>query len=424
MKLVERLGYMWKLITVLLTVMILLASGWSTVFGTDMLDWGVERIRSYCVWDNDNWNMSNWNTTGSWDIDPGANAGQNVAVAIIDSGMDYTVNASGYFVHPDLAANVKAMAGFYYDLTTHDTYTYTDPVSNASDIKDDTGHGTQIAGIIAATINTMGLIGAAPNVSIISLRINSSLQVYAAEEAATAINYAVDLGVKVISISIGWSTNYSVLYNACSYAFSQGVLLVAAAGNEDTTVLGYPASYSFVISVGATGKDDNRASWSNYGPQIWFVAPGVDINTTTMNGGYTTPLVNGTSFSTPLVSATAALVFNSKMDPSYGPPGSPWDAGQVLAKLVLNGTLDLLPPGKDNDTGYGLINAWLANQRPIGNINGDTKTDGKDIALASLCFGSAPGSPNWQARADVNIDKKADGKDIAIIALHFGQVDP
>jgi hypothetical protein len=422
-----------RVLVVLLVIITLFAATCSAVFGNDQLDWGVERIRSYCVWDNDNWNMTNWNTT-TWDIDVGANAGQNATVAIIDTGIYYTTNISGTFIHPELAANVKGMAGFFYNISTHVVDRHTDTVNDAYYINDSLwGHGTGIAGVIASAINGIGLIGTAPNVSIYSLKVNSlGWDHDLAEEIATAINYSIDtLHVNVISISIGVSGNWQDLNNSCIYAFNNDALLIAAAGDLNTTDLGYPASYfPYVVPVGSTDQNDTRAvfGWpliaSNYGPLLQFMAPGVDINTTTI-GGYSR--ANGTSYSAPFVSATAALIFASKMDLNFDSPpyNHQWDNTEVWTKMVLNGTLRLGGTRfKDNYTGWGLVNAWLANQRPLGDINCDNKTDGKDVAWASLAYGTVPRDPRWDPRADVDINKKVDGKDIAIIAGNFGAGDP
>ncbi len=428
---------MQRSLALLFVIVFLSALTLSPALGSEQLPWDVERIRSYCVWDNDNWNMTNWNTT-AWDVDAGANAGQWVKVAVIDSGMDYSVDQGNVIYHPDLNDSLLlgGMFGFKYNNGNVTRYDQPTDSYQRQFIQDfypfpNCGHGTMVAGVIAAAINGMGIIGATPKVAIYSLKINSLPNNYASEEEmAAAINYSVSvLHVQVISISDGFVPDNQDLHTACDYAFNdfpdrQGPLLIAAAGNDNTTDLGYPASYDSVFAVGAVDHNDRRASFSgggasNYGPKIFCVAPGVDINTTYLDGTYI--VREGTSFSAPLVAATAALVFGSKLDPNFG---SAWYNGGVGAKLALNGTLDLGPPGKDNDFGYGLINAWLSNQRPIGDINNDLKVDGKDVTLAAKAFGTSPGQAFWDPRADVNIDKKVDGRDISIIAKQFGKVDP
>jgi subtilisin len=168
----------------------------------------VERIRSYCLWDNDNWNTINFNTT-TWDID--GNAGKGVVVSIIDTGMFYNIDDYNHVqLHPDLNDTVKGMVGFHYNGASVDNYTL--PIQDYEYIADtyqlpNKGHGNMVAGVIAAAINQMGLIGAAPNVSLYSLKINSiNVTDYGAEEEmAAAINYSVNtLHARVISISLGF----------------------------------------------------------------------------------------------------------------------------------------------------------------------------------------------------------------------------
>jgi len=446
----ERMTNRSEFIVFLLVVVFLPALLLSPVHGDDQLLWNVERIRFYCAWDNDhdNWNMTNWNTTG-WDVDntTGTNAGQGIVVSIIDTGMDYSIDPLTHEViyHPDLNASLQlgGMRGFNYNGKGVDVYDQpADPPGQPNPYIYDNypfrGHGTQVAGVIAAAINGMGIIGAAPKVAIYSLKVNSidvndgghAME----EEIAAAINYSVDyLHARVVEISIQGPENNSDLQNAVNYAYydyyyyRQGPLVIVAAGNENTTVNKYPALCNNVLVVGATNQNDTRASFSNFGPEIYFVAPGVDVNTTDVGGTYTNPLVSGTSFAVPLVSAAAAMIWASKPDRYFG---SYWTNGGVWEKMW-NTTAWGSP--RNNDTGWGLINAWLPTQRPIGDINQDGNCTGADLIIYSRAFGSYgpgyyyPGSPptqGWDPRADVNIDKKVDGRDGIIISRNFGAVDP
>jgi subtilisin len=379
------------------------------------------------VWDNDNWNMSNWNTT-AWDIDQTAtnNTGQNIGIAIIDSGMDYSVQNGTAYVHPDLAQNVKGMFGFYY--SNGQVIRFWGTVNNASFIQDTRGDGTGAAGVIAAVINGIGVIGIAPNVTIYSLKINPMPYAdQAEEEMAAAINFSVELGVKIISISIDFSGNNSHLQRACDNAANNGRLIFVASGDEDRLIWQYPALYSNrtgdyrVSAVGATDQSDTRWSGSNYGPQLDFVAPGDNISTTWLDGTY--HLVQGTSFSAPAAAAVAALIWSSKIDRNYVPYGNEWNCGGVWRKMN-DTTYDLLPSGGDNDTGWGLVNAWLSNQRPIGDVNGDQIVEGRDVIVCTRAYMTKPEDPRWDPRADVNIDKIVEGRDIAIVTRHYGESDP
>jgi hypothetical protein len=383
--------------------------------------------------------MTNWNTAG-WDVDNTtyANAGQGMVVSIIDTGMNYSVDSQGNIVyHPDLNDSLQlgGMRGFKYNGQGVDVYYRPTDPDQRPYIQDlypppVGGHGTWVAGVIAAAINGMGIIGAAPKVTIYSLKLNSILINDGGhakeEEEAAAINYSVDyLHARVVEISILGPENNTDLQTAVNYAYfdwqysRQGPLVIVAAGNDNKTVNGYPALCDNVLVVGATDQNDTKASFSNFGSQIFCVAPGVDINTTDGYDG-TYIIQNGTSFAVPLVAAAAAMVSASKLDTIFGPA---WYNAAVTNKLKYNGTLPL-GGGWNNYTGYGLINAWLANQRPIGDVNQDNKTDGKDLGLVAYAYGSYPESPTWDPRADININKKVEGKDLGIVAYYFGAGDP
>jgi subtilisin len=385
--------------------------------GNVVLGWGVERIRAYCVWDNDNWNMTN-----PWDVDSGADAGQNVSIAVIDSGVDYLTDDQGQIhYHPDLAANIAGGKGFLYLVEYLQ-------ILNAYD--DEIGHGTEVIGVIAAVVNGLGanqsgIIGAAPKTHIWALRTYGNRP----QEIAAAINYSVDvLGVQIINISLQSDDNYSEIFTACNHALARGALIFACSGNfpPGNGTITYPALYNSVIAVGATCENDSRASFSNYGPKLCFMAPGFEINTTygTTNHHFSYIVDNGTSFAAPHASATAALIWSSKVDPNFDfNHDGMWENDEVWAKMITT-TLDLGPPGKDNETGWGLVNAWLSYQRPIGDINNNNVVDGTDLSIVASAFGSWPGSPRWDPRADVDIDEVVDGTDMAIIARHFGEGDP
>jgi len=386
-----------------LTVILFLACVCASAYGDENLPWGVERIRAYCVWDN-NRDMT---------VDDGANAGQAVSIAVIDSGIDYYTDEWGNIhYHPDLSDNVAGGRGFRH---------WGCVVQERTDHEDFDGHGTHVAGTIAAVDNEIGVIGTAPKTKIYALRYFSHIQQEQALEVAAAINWSVDHGIHIISISLGFAENYSALYNACKNAYERGNLIIAAAGNENSSVC-YPARYDCVIAVGAIYSNGARWEWSNFGPELELVAPGVNINSTWLNGGYA--LDNGTSMAVPHVTAAAALIWSSKIDPEYDFYGDGyWDNIEVRHKLR-HLALDLGPTGKDDEYGYGLINAWATNQRPLGDINNDYKVDLKDLFAVAIAYGSYPGHPKWNPNCDINIDNLIDLKDYYIVSKNFGKVDP
>lgn len=384
---------------------LLLASLAASVYGSETLPWGVERIRAYLVWDN-NMDMA---------VDQGANAGQYVSIAVIDSGIDYWTDDQGNIhYHPDLEDNVAGGRRFRHLYPN----CYVEEWAEHEDID---GHGTHVAGTIAAVDNDIGVIGTAPKTKIYALQVIAWNEEGYAKAIATAINWAVGQGVDIISISLGLVTDYTTLREASDNAYAQGVLLIGASGSWGETFVRYPARYASVIAVGAVYQNLNRPNWSNTGPELEFVAPGVDINSTWLDGGYR--LDSGTSMAVPHVTATAALIWSSKIDPTYDDGDGMWSNTEVRLKLR-HMALDLGLSGRDNDYGFGLINAWATNQRPLGDINIDYKVDILDVALAAKAFSSYPGHPRWDPRGDMNLDNIVDITDVSLIAQNFGQVDP
>jgi thermitase len=227
------------------------------------------------------WAPQKVSAQSAWDITRGSSS---VKVAIIDTGVDYN--------HPDLAGGV--IKGYDY-------------VDNDWDPMDLNNHGTHAAGIAAATTNnSRGIAGMAPNVYIYAVRVLDANGSGSLDDVANGIYHAVDNGVKVVSLSLGGPSGATSLQNAVNYAASKGVVVVAAAGNESTSAPSYPAYYSNAIAVAATDRNDNKASFSNYGSWVDVAAPGVDIASTVRNGGYA--YMSGTSMACPLVAGIAGLL--------------------------------------------------------------------------------------------------------------------
>lgn len=352
------------------------------------LPWGVERIRGDLPWDEDR----------DLIVDPDANAGQTIRVAVIDIGIAN---------HPDLDSRVAN--GISY-------------VEGKQCWEDDIGHGTDMAGTIAAINNGSHLIGVAPRVDLYAVKVDP----YDITHVVYGIYWAVDQGVHIVSMSLAYTENNTYLKQACDYAHSQDIFLIAASGNSADPIVEYPARYESVIAVGATDQNDDKWFWSNYGyPELEFAAPGVSINSTWPFSPYY-QVLSGTSCAVPHVTGTAALVFGSKADHEYDSnENGQWDNFEVREKL--RGTaLDLDPPGQDGYYGYGLVNAWYSNQRPSGDITHDYIVDARDLAYVAFYWCAKRGDPDWwYARGgDIKIDNEIDIFDLAIVALHYGQRDP
>jgi thermitase len=257
-----------------------------------------------------------------WVYSTGSSA---VTIAIVDSGVDMT--------HPDLLG--KIVAG--YNFVTSEE----DEKNNPSD---DYGHGTHVAGLAAAFGNNgIGMAGTSWGARIMPVKVlnSSGLGTYA--NAAAGIVWAADQGARVINLSFGGSAPSSVLEDAVNYAAARGIVLVGAAGNNGSPSVLYPAAYPAVIAVSATNSSNQRAIFSNYGPQIELAAPGAGIYSLHLGGGYMTR--NGTSMSAPQVSGLAAILL--------GLPGNA-SASAVRSQMQAS-ALDLGPAGWDSEFGFGLI---------------------------------------------------------------------
>jgi thermitase len=196
---------------------------------------------------------------------------------------------------PDLAANI--IDGWNF-VDNNDNVTYVD------------GHGTMVCGIVAAVANnTIGVAGVAPNVSIMPLKVISEFG-GSLVDINSAIRYAADYGAQVIGMSLGGALSKGSLAMAAAvdYAYQRGCVLVAAAGNNDSSELFYPAAYEHVIAVSAIDEADQKASFSNYGDYIDFCAPGVNVLSTWTNGTYASG--SGTSFAAPFVTGVVAVMLS------------------------------------------------------------------------------------------------------------------
>jgi subtilisin family serine protease len=312
----------------------------------------------------------------AWDIEPGDDA---VLVAVLDSGLDLT--------HPDLQ-------GRYWINPFEESNNGVDDDSNGciddsngcslvsaasvdrscqepqpGAVADDNGHGTFVSGIIAAQGNNgIGISGAAPNVTIVPVKILDCQGAGTALEAAQGILYAARIGARVANISFGADGESLTLANAIREANDRyGMVIVAATGNEGSSRVTCPANLPQVMAVASSGTPsdaDTRSPFSDWGPEVAFAAPGLNIVSTVppafCGHGWLCvedqpyAVASGTSFAAPIVSALAALLL------SHQPHLSPRSVREIIAS-----TAEPLPDGATpNWDGAGRIRMREALSQP------------------------------------------------------------
>lgn len=248
------------------------------------------------------------NVTRAWERSTGS---PQTVIAVIDSGIDFS--------HPDLSANQWTNAGEQDNRIDDDGNGLADDlhgwdfVADGSEIKDELGHGTAIAGIIAAEGNNgVGIAGVMWRAALMSLRVLDGGGTGDVAGAVEAIDYAVAHGAGVINLSWGTPQQSQALADALVRAEQKGVLVVCSAGNDGNNIEGiahYPAAYNLpnVIAVASTDNSGQLTSWSNWGgARVSITAPGTDILTTARGGEYRP--VTGSSYSAPHVTGVAGLV--------------------------------------------------------------------------------------------------------------------
>jgi subtilisin family serine protease len=271
------------------------------------------------------WHLAKIQAPQAWDFSTG---GTNTIIAILDSG----INAA----HPEFAGRI--LPGYNF-------------VSGGNDTSDDFGHGTAVAGTaIAAGNNGIGVAGVAYGCSVLPVKVVNSSGFASYSAVSDGIRYAVDHGARIINLSIAGTLPSSTLQSAVDYAWSNNVVVVAAAGNNATSDPQYPAACDHVVGVSATEPDDSLASFSSYGSTVTLAAPGDNIWTTYRD--LSTPYASwsGTSFSSPIVAAVAALV--ASVNPSL--------LNTEIVSLLEQTADDLGSAGYDPLFGYGRVNAWSA----------------------------------------------------------------
>lgn len=270
------------------------------------------------------WNLPIIETLRGWNIDKGS---RDIKVAVVDTGVDLN--------HPDLRN--RLLPGV--NVVTRGT---TDP-------DDDVGHGTHVAGVIAALVNNEeGVAGMSWYNPILPVKVLDSSGSGSTYAVAQGIIWAADNGAKVINMSLGNYADAQFLHDAIRYAYDKDVVLIAASGNDNTERPGFPAAYPEVFAVAATDSRKNKAAFSNYGDYIDVAAPGVSIPSTYPHNQYAA--LSGTSMASPHVAALAALIRSA----------NPLLKNTEVMDIMRRSAVDIGTPGKDKYFGYGQIDVVKA----------------------------------------------------------------
>jgi hypothetical protein len=304
-------------------------------------------------------------------IDVWSSAHNPVVVAIVDSGLDWR--------HPDLAealfVNEREIEsngidddgnGFIDDVRGWNF------VAGNADVSDTNGHGTMVAGIIAAAVdNAIGIAGVNPAARLLPVKVTNFLGRGHSSDVAKAVRYAVAMGARVINISLGGVAFSQPEHAAIAEATRAGALVVVASGNQNMDASGFwPAAHPDVITVAATDRERTRAVFSNWGSPVRVAAPGVDI--VSLRSRHTDMMAfaspsyvlgtnvvdperllyrsSGTSFAAPFVTGVASLLLSA--DPAL--------TTAEIKRMILQSARDAGRDGVDEKTGYGIVDAESA----------------------------------------------------------------
>ena len=340
----------------------------------------------------DQWALNRLGAPAAWDIHTGSS---DVVVAVIDTGVIYD--------HPDLVDNMwvneaelNGVEGADDDGNGYidDIHGY-DFANERGQPVDDFGHGTHVAGIIAATgNNSTDVAGICWDCRIMAIKMIDPDTLGPLSRAAVAIEYAVNNGADILSNSWGMNPPSEFLEDAFEYAYSMGVISVAAAGNEASGRVFYPAGYQHVIGVAATSEGDGRASFSNFGSWLDIAAPGVNILSLYFGG---TRVWQGTSMACPHVSGACALLL------SVNPYLSPADARDIIMQHA-----DAISPGTCRSNGR--VNLYKALQGAIparGYIRLDAESySGRDRIAISVADSDLAGRGTQDATITTGSDDR------------------
>ena len=277
--------------------------------------------------------------------------GKGIKVAVLDTGVDYG--------HPELVSNYNGGYDF---------------VNDDDDPMDDNGHGTHVAGIIAAARDGNGVLGVAPEAEIYAVKVSDSRGKGSFSGLVKGIDWAIEHDMDIVTMSITGTGGTRALQKAVNLAYyDYGMLLVAAVGNGGSGDVLYPAAYDEVIGVGSVTSDNEKSSFSRSGDEVELVAPGSGIKSAAIGGNYR--VSSGTSMATPFVTGALALILQSNenawsdMDIVNG--DGEWTNDEVRG-VLRETAIDLGEEGTDEDFGYGLLNLQFPEEIASPEANPDS----------------------------------------------------
>ena len=306
------------------------------------------------------WHIGKIGATAAWDLSSGA----GIVVAVLDTGVQTS--------HPDLAANIVPGWNAY---------------SNSSNAEDVNGHGTAVAGAVAAVGNNgLGVVGVAYRAKIMPIRITDGSGATSFSIMANGLTWAADHGADVANISFSNVFKSSTMQSAAQYLRNKGGQTVVSANNNAKDELA--ANTGTMVTVSASDQNDALASFSSWGSMVDVAAPGVTIQTTLWKSGY--GWGSGTSFATPVASGAIALVMSA--NPALTP--------SQIENVLFASAADLGTAGYDKKFGYGRVNAAAAVKAAKSTV---TDTIAPSVGIASPTGGTVSGIVPVSVNATDNV---------------------
>lgn len=272
------------------------------------------------------WGITQCNIPNTWTV----TKGQGETALIIDTG---------FTNHKDL---VGAMDEARSRCFTDD-----------NNIHDKQGHSSHCAGIVGARNNDMGMVGVAPESTIITAKALGDNGQGQFDWIVAALKYAKEIKPSVVSMSLGAPVGTQALHDAIKDLYKMNIPVIAAAGNEGTAGMGYPAMYPETIAIGAFDKNGNIAGFSSIGERVDFASPGVDIYSTYLNNTYCN--MSGTSMATPFMTGVVLLLLAKHRAQEQLTGENDCRTVEQIRDHLRKYAIDKGYVGKDNQFGYGII---------------------------------------------------------------------